>query len=315
MPRLSVLISTYNAPAWLERVLWGYSTQTETDFELIVVDDGSGAETRELIDRLRPRMPFELRHFWQPDEGFQKCRAMNRAMLLAKADYLVLSDGDSIPRSDFLYWHLQLRERGRFLTGGYCKLPMALSERIGVDDILAGRATDHAWLAAHGLQRHSLKLRLQRTWMRALFNTITPVKPLLHGHNASAWKDDLMRVNGYDERMQYGQEDLELGDRLRHAGIRGKTIRYSAICVHLDHARQYVTEAMLQRNATIRRETRRRKATWTAYGGCNHLGEEAALQQQPSAPAPGLDGPGRSASACPPGSSAGSLRRKLSVPW
>lgn len=274
MPALTVLFSTYNEPRWLEWTLWGYATQAFRDFELIVVDDGSGPETREVIDRLRPQMPFRLRHFWQVDEGYQKCKGMNRAILLSESDYLVFSDGDCIPRADFLDWHLRLREPGRYLTGGYCKLPLELSHRITREDILAGRATDYRWLADHGLKRHTLKLRLRRDWTRALFNRITPVKPRFHGHNASAWKADVLRVNGWDERMQYGGQDLELGERLNHAGVRGKTIRYSAICVHLEHGRGYRKPGMREKNEEIRRHTRRTRAAWTPYGIDLHRGED-----------------------------------------
>lgn len=274
MPALSVLFATYNEPRWLEWVLWGFSTQQAADFEVIVVDDGSGPETREVIDRLRPRLPYRLRHFWQPDDGYQKCMGMNRGILLAESDYLVFTDGDCIPRADFLSRHLQLRERGRFLTGGYCKLPLALSEKITREDILAGRATDYPWLAANGLDRHTLKLRLQNERLRQLMNRLTPVKPRLHGHNASAWKDDVVRVNGWDERMQYGGQDIELGMRLENAGVRGKTIRYSAICVHLEHHRGYRKPGMREKNTAIRAETRDRRLAWTAHGIDQHLGQE-----------------------------------------
>lgn len=275
-PSMSVLFATYNEPRWLEWTLWGYATQRFHDFEVIVADDGSGPETAAVIDRLRPLLPYRLRHFWQPDEGYQKCKAMNRAILLAESDYLIFSDGDCIPHPDFLRWHARLREPGRFLTGGYCKLPMALSQRITQDDILSGRSTDYDWLAANGLKRHTLKLRLRQDWQRWLMNRMTPVKPRFHGHNASAWKHDILRVNGWDERMQYGGQDLELGERLNHAGVRGKTIRYSAICVHLEHARGYRKPGMKALNDQIRAETRRRAASWTPFGIDRHQGE--ALQ-------------------------------------
>ncbi len=274
MPAVTVLFATYNEPQWLEWVLWGYSVQTFRDFEVVVTDDGSRDDTRAVIDRLRPQMPFRLRHFWQPDEGFQKCKALNRGVLLSEAEYLVFTDGDCIPRADFLDWHMRLREPGRFLSGGYCKLPLALSRKITRDDILAGRATDYQWLAANGLERHTLKLRLKSDWSRALFNAITPVKPLFHGHNASAWKADVLRVNGFDERMQYGVEDLEFGDRLANSGVPGKTIRHSAICVHLDHGRGYVKPEMKTRNKAIRAETRRLRATRTEHGIDRHRLED-----------------------------------------
>ncbi len=273
MPALSVLFATYNEPRWLEWVLWGYATQDMTDFEVIVVDDGSGPATRAVIDRLRPQMPYRLRHYWQPDEGYQKCKGMNRGILLAESDYLVFSDGDCIPRADFLRCHLQLREPGRYLTGGYCKLPLGLSQRISREDILTGRATNYDWLAANGLDRHTLKLRLRNQRLRATLNRVTPVKPRLHGHNASVWKSDVLRVNGWDERMQYGGQDLELGERLNNAGVRGKTVRYTAICVHLEHQRSYRKPGMKEKNDLIRAETRGRRLTWTAHGIDLHVDE------------------------------------------
>jgi glycosyltransferase involved in cell wall biosynthesis len=274
MPAVSVLFATYNEPRWLEWVLWGYSTQDLSDFEVIVVDDGSGPETRAVIDRLRPQMPYRLRHFWQPDEGYQKCKGMNRGILLAESDYLVFTDGDCIPRADFLSRHLQLREAGRYLTGGYCKLPLGLSQQISREDILAGRATDYRWLAGNGLERHTLKLRLQNERLRSWLNRLTPVKPRLHGHNASAWKADVVRVNGWDERMQYGGQDLELGERLNNAGVRGKTIRYSAICVHLEHHRGYRKPGMKEKNDAIRATTRGQRLAWTPHGIDLHVSEE-----------------------------------------
>jgi hypothetical protein len=64
-----------------------------------------------------------------------------------------------------------------------------------------------------------------------------------------------LAVNGFDERMQYGGEDRELGERLFNYGIRSKQIRYSAICVHLDHARGYVNAEAIAKNKAIRQIT------------------------------------------------------------
>ena len=73
--------------------------------------------------------------------------------------------------------------------------------------------------------------------------------------------------------MQYGGQDLELGERLNNAGIRGKTIRYSAICVHLEHKRGYMKPEMREKNDRIRAETRANRATWTPFGIDTHLAE------------------------------------------
>ena len=80
------------------------------------------------------------------------------------------------------------------------------------------------------------------------------------------WKKDFLKVNGFDERMQYGGEDREFGERLYNLGIKSKQIRYSAICLHLDHARGYVSEEMIQKNSKIRQTTRKEKIVSTPYG-------------------------------------------------
>lgn len=291
MPTASVLFATYNEPKWLELVLWGYAAQNHPDqFEVIVVDDGSGPETRACIERLRPQMPFRLRHFWQPDEGYQKCKAMNRGILLAESDYLIFTDGDCIPRRDFVDQHLLRRRPGRYLSGGYCKLPLGLSQLITPADVLAGRSTDYQWLARNGLERHSLKLRLQSRWAQNLMNLLTPVRPRFHGHNSSAWKQDILRVNGWDERMQYGGQDLELGERLNNAGVRGKTVRHSAICVHLEHPRGYLKPGMREANDLIRKQTHSQRKTRTEYGIDLHLQEELQTDAPESAAIlPGTD--------------------------
>ena len=76
----SLLITTYNWPDALEKVFWGLFAQTRRDFEVIIADDGSRPETGELIARMAARSPIPIVHVWQPDEGFGKCRILNKAM-------------------------------------------------------------------------------------------------------------------------------------------------------------------------------------------------------------------------------------------
>src|SRR6056297_1935754 len=99
--QLSVVMTTYNSPLWLEKVLWGFSVQTHGDFELIIGDDGSSGSTADVINRLRQETQMTIHHIWQQDKGFRKCRILNKALLKASSDYVVFTDGDCIPRRDF----------------------------------------------------------------------------------------------------------------------------------------------------------------------------------------------------------------------
>lgn len=264
---ISVILSTYNSPAWLEKVLWGYAGQTHRDFELLVADDGSGPETAQLIKRVAGETGLRTQHVWHEDHGFRKCAILNRAIEAAQGDYLLFSDGDCIPRSDFLHQHFIAAQPGRFLSGGYYKLPMSLSERITIDDIRSGRAFSVSWLRSGGLKFSHRLLRLTaRGRFAGFLNRITTTRPSWNGNNSSGWTDDIRRAGGFDERMRYGGEDRELGERLENAGIRGKHVRYQTVCLHLDHARGYVNDEDLARNLRIRRETARSHRVRTEHG-------------------------------------------------
>jgi len=265
--KVSVIFSTYNNPSWLEKVLWGFECQTFKDFEIIIADDGSGASTRELIQRFQRESSMEIIHVWHPDEGFQKSAILNKAILASTTDYLIFTDGDCIPRKDFVQVHVQNLEKGRFLSGGYFMLPMETSLAITQTNIVNGEAFDTDWLHAHGLSRSYRWLKLiSKGWIQNLLNAITPTNPTWNGHNSSGWKKDIVSVNGFNEAMQYGGQDRELGERLENKKIRGKQIRYSAVCVHLDHKRGYNTQESIKKNQAIRKETRDSGRAWTVSG-------------------------------------------------
>ncbi len=274
--QISVILSTYNSPRWLEKVLWGYQHQQFRDFEIVIADDGSDARTRELIERMRVETGLRLKHVWQQDKGFRKCRIVNKAILEAACDYLVFSDGDCIPRRDFLQVHADEARPGHFLSGSYFKLPMATSEAITQSDISSGDCFRLDWLRQHGLRswRKTTKLRAGPR-MAQWLNRLTTTRCNLKGSNASAWKQDVLAINGLDERMPWGGEDREFGVRLRNLGIRPRHVRFNAIVIHLDHARGYVDPAQVKANRQLWQHNKRHGVHWTDYG-IRQLQEAAA---------------------------------------
>jgi len=247
--------------------MWGYAVQTTTDFELVIADDGSGPATKQCIEELAKDFPIAIHHVWQEDDGFQKSRILNKAIAACNADYILMSDGDCIAKKDFVEQHLKHRAPGYFLSGGYFKLPLDISEKITKEDIESQNCFDVSWLKERGLKSSFKNNKLTATGIKAgLLNYVTPTNASWNGHNASGWKKDIFAVNGFDERMQYGGQDRELGERLINMGFKSKQIRYSALCIHLDHPRGYKTEETLQKNAAIRRNTRKKAYAYTYYG-------------------------------------------------
>lgn len=264
---ISVIISTYNSEAWLEKVLWGYEAQTFVNFEVVIADDGSKQPTFDLIEKIKAEVSYPIKHIWQEDEGFQKSRILNKAIVACDAEYIVMSDGDCIPRSDFLEVHFMNKEKGFFLSGGYFMLPMDISKLISKDDILSQQCFNVKWLKSNGLKPSFKNNKLKAKGIyQGLLNFFTPTKATWNGHNASGWKSDILAVNGFDERMQYGGQDRELGERLFNLGIKSKQIRYSAVCIHLDHKRGYKTQESISKNLAIRKKTVFEKIIRTPFG-------------------------------------------------
>lgn len=270
-PALSVIISTYQQPAWLEKVLWSYRYQTFRDFEIIVADDGSDDRTRDVIAAFELDSPYALTHVWHEDRGFRKTVILNKAIREAQAPYLIFTDGDCLARADFLQKHHELRRDGAFLSGGYFKLPADISGRISREHIARQSCFELDWLQKQGLPKGFKGNKLTASGAKEkLLNWVTPTGATWNGMNSSGWLRDILAVNGFDERMQYGGEDREMGERLVNAGIRAIQVRYSAICLHLHHERSYVRPEMLENNAKIRAQTKRNKAIWTDHGINGH---------------------------------------------
>jgi glycosyltransferase involved in cell wall biosynthesis len=251
--KVSVIISTYNAVEWLQKVLIGYSVQTECDFEIVIADDGSTAETKELISQFSTKFKNPIVHVWHEDHGFQKTKILNKAILKSNSDYLIFTDGDCIPRKDFVEMHLKHREIGYFLSGGYFKLPLSISKLISENDIAKSNCFQLLWLKNNGFKFNFKSIKLTNNKLIAQFmNWITPTKRSWNGHNSSGWKNDILAVNGFNNEMQYGGEDREMGERMFNNGMLSKQIRYSAICVHLDHSRGYSSPEIWKNNNDIR---------------------------------------------------------------
>jgi glycosyltransferase involved in cell wall biosynthesis len=265
--RQSVIISTYNQPDWLNKVLHGYLYQTFREFEVLIADDGSDRRTFDVIESFLRISNFPIRHIWHADEGYRRQTILNVALQEAAHDYIIMTDGDCIPRADFLRVHANHAVSGHFLSGGYCKLPMDLSLHITTDDIAGGRCFDVGFLRDHGLRGLSPTFKvIIPPEAAAWFDRITPTKATWNNCNASGWKSDLTAVNGFNEDMQYGGADRELGERLANHGVTGIQIRYQALVLHLDHKRGYKTPETMRKNMAIRNEVIASGGTWCPNG-------------------------------------------------
>lgn len=111
-PRISVCLVHYQRPDLLEQALAGLERQTFTDFEVILVDDGSSPEVRERLDALRPR--FETRGWkiiFQDNQYLGAAR--NRAAAEARGAWLLFHDDDNVAMPFMLEAYLSAAENAR----------------------------------------------------------------------------------------------------------------------------------------------------------------------------------------------------------
>ncbi len=232
----AVIVTTYNRPDALAAVLEGYLAQAGANFELIIADDGSIDDTRSVIASYAARATFPLRHVWQEDLGFRAAAARNRALASTAADYIIFTDGDCIPPVDFVARHCALATPDHFLSGNRILLSEAFTREILGARLPLHNWTITRWLAARmrgDINRWLPMLRLpDGAWRSSNPERWQGVKTC----NLSAWRADLVRVNGLDETYSgWGLEDSDLVIRLLHAGVRHKSARFAAPVLHLWH--------------------------------------------------------------------------------
>ena len=240
MNTIAVVVTTYNRPDALERVLSAYLSQAHQGIELQVADDGSTADTRRVVERFAARAPFPVHHVWHEDDGFRAAAIRNRALAATTADYVVFTDGDCVPLPGFIDGHRALAEPGWFVAGNRLLLSSRFTARVLQEQIALEAYAPLDW--AGRFLRRDIN-RLTPLWRRG-FAPDAAWRRRQPGRwqgaktcNLGVWRSDLLRVNGFDEAYSgWGLEDSDLVIRLLHAGVRHKSGRFATPLAHLWHA-------------------------------------------------------------------------------
>lgn len=228
--KVSVIVTTYNNPSALKRVLDGFLFQRRLPDELIVADDGSGVETEEVIKSFSKKASFHVKHVWQENRGFRAAKIRNEAIKKTDADYIILLDGDCIPNRHFVDDHLRLKERGLFVQGKRILMSKKASETFTSDNAnspfsLFGLLVSNSISNPHHLIRVPFFPALRYVKLRGIKSC-----------NMGIFRDDLIAVNGFNEAfVGWGREDSELAVRLYRYGLKRKQHPFMAICFHLWH--------------------------------------------------------------------------------
>jgi len=183
-PTISVIMSVYNGERYVARALFSILAQSFSDFEVIVVDDGSGDATADIVTSIRDD---RIRLVRQENSGITK--SLNRAILLARGKWVARHDADDF--SIFNRFEVQLRYLDQHpdvgILGSNCFIQ---PERVGVVNEIYDYPQNHEEIMA----------------------VFTTYNPIVHG--AIMIDRALLLANGgYNEKYRYVQ-DYELWSRL-----------------------------------------------------------------------------------------------------
>lgn len=226
--KASLIISVYKDVEALEAILRSLDCQTELDFEVIVAQDAKVNCFNEAITAFIQK-GYKITLLQQEDDGFQKNKILNRAIVASTTEKLIFIDGDCVLHPAFIEKHLECLKPNSFCAG----------KRVDVD------------------QKTSLKMRkgemVTPTFFQLLFNGSNRIeetfrflipfkgnsKTSLLGCNMSWNKADLIKLNGFDEdyvNPGYG-EDVDIEFRAELLGLQKINTRYRTIQYHLFHER------------------------------------------------------------------------------
>ncbi len=261
--KISVIISTYNRPHYLKRVMEGYLNQSLSPDELVIADDGSSQETASMVEEVSADTRINIKHLWQEDRGFRAAAIRNRAIAESCGEYLVICDDDSIPCRDLVGDHLKYAEENCFIQGHRVLLKPAISKNFTHRDISR-------------LSVIKLSMKGQASNIINAFRFPLPLIKVSHGLggirscNMSFFKKDIIAVNGFNEDfVGWGKEDSEMVVRLFNYGVKRKDLKFRACCYHLYHE-HYETDN-LQKNIALLNRAQQEKNHYCRSGIDKHL--------------------------------------------
>lgn len=260
---VSMIVPTYNWPEALSLCLHSIFNQSVLPDEIIVADDGSGQDTIDLIKKISAQSSVPIVHVWQDDDGFQLAKIRNKAIAKSSKDYIIQIDGDVVLHKDFVKDHIRFARKGSFVSGSRVMIEKELAEHLLSSQVYkVSICTKGTHSKINGFRLPCLSF-LQEKYRQ---NDILYVR----GCNMAFWREDLLKVNGYNEDMTgWGREDNDLACRLINVGVEKRIIKFAGIVFHIYHPIRSRTS--VDKNDAILQQTIRSKSTWCAKGVDQYL--------------------------------------------
>lgn len=235
--KVTVIIPVYNRLEHLRAAFLCLIRQKIKPDELIITDDGSSQNVLDYIEDLIYKVDFKIKHVYQKDEGFRKARALNNAVRNSTGELLVFCDQDLIFPEDYIETIINKIQKGNFLM----ERPINTQENERNLIMKELEKVDNYEKIVKIINKKNIEIKdklLRKDFLRYLLHKVGVKKRgvKLVGMSYSLFKNDYIKVNGYDENYKgWGKEDDDFGNRLSVAGIIGKTFKTKKTSLHLWH--------------------------------------------------------------------------------
>lgn len=237
--KVSLIISTYNRPDALAVCVRSAFLQERLPDEIIIGDDGSKEETSKMIESLKRESPVPVIHLWQEDDGYRLAMMRNKCVAKATGNYIIEIDGDVMLHRCFISDHIKMSRKGCYVKGGRTNLGQSLTRKICGERM---PRSINFWTS--GIESkpensiHCLPIA------RFLASRYRKHKSSALGCNMSFFRDDFIKINGYDEYFEgWGGEDGDFGSRMQRSGLSKLHLKFAGIVYHLWHEDKYMYNA------------------------------------------------------------------------
>lgn len=258
-PKCSIIISVYKDTDSLDLILESLCNQTIIPDEIIISEDGNSIEMSDYVKVAKEKYKkLDINHLFQEDIGWRKNIALNKAIVASKYEYLIFIDGDCVPFDDFIENHLGQATKRIVLAGKRVELGENITREIRSKKLTVSKLTNNYWLYVIKLindkTRH-LEDILHISYKSFLSPYIKKEVNYIIGCNWSAFKEDILEINGFDETYTLPSvgEDVDLGWRFRGLGIELKSCRYNANLVHLYHKKRFDSSQGIINNEILKK--------------------------------------------------------------
>ena len=238
--KISVIVPTYNRAQALKLSLLSLAKQSLLPTEVLIADDGSGPETRAVVQEMQETLKhaFPIRHVWQEDIGFRKPRILNETVRQSTGDYLIIIDGDCMAHKHYVRSHVEYSDPETILSGKRVDIGRDLTYKILTNgSVLNSIGPRLIWDSiAGGSRKVEEAISIRSKMLRMMLHRDRITTDGVWGCNLSMYKDLFIAINGCDEDFLDGSiEDNDLGIRALNQGKKIRTLRNIAIVFHLWH--------------------------------------------------------------------------------